>query len=318
MSQKKKQFNILVTACGGPAGTNALKLLSKIKGVSLFGVDSDELSAGRYWTKEFKKAPNFNTDKESYKKALLSLIKKWDIDLVLPTLAEELSQIEEMLKGQNVPIVVSPKETCELCEDKINFYEFLKSKVPEFVPEFSFENSKKLSIQEEYFIKPRFGRGSRGCRKVSRNELLALEKAKCLQDTIVMENLPGMEWTVDAYFNQEGKEVFLVPRERLGFSGGISAKGKTVKNKKVIGVARKVLSFFKFVGPVFIQLKESKTGDIKVVEINPRLSGGITITALSGADPMKILVEEYRDKKVTEVIWKPKTVVRFLEDIVIQ
>lgn len=321
----KASIVVLVTASGGPAGVNAAKLLKKQKNVVVVGVDADPLSAGLAFCDHFYVVPKF-IDTKAYFTALSKIIKKHKVNIVLPTLAEELGSILQVKKDyrafDHVLCVVSPADSCALCEDKIAFYRYIEQQYPELVPAFDFEQTKhidtRIGKQQMYFIKPRFGRGSRGCRLVADKEIHALKKADVLKDTIVMEVVSGMEWTVDAYFDSRGNEIYMVPRERLGFSGGISAKGRTVKHAKVIAVARKVLNLFNFYGPVFIQLKQHADGSIKVIEINPRLSGGITITAASGADPIDCMIKEYRGKTLTKVAWKPVRVVRYLEDFIVE
>ena len=317
MSKGKNTYNVLVTGAGGPAGINALRLLSKIKGVKTFAVDQNALSAGKFFASDFRKVPGVLEDRKGLGIALKKRVAAWNIDLLLPTVAEELVYIEELLSGSNIFVEISPKKTLKVCADKMELYDFVHGRLPHYVPAYSFESKDHLPDSDIYFLKPRVGRGSKGTRPINKAELEALSNANCLPNTIIMEYLPGLEWTVDAYYDTDGKEVFMTPRERLGFAGGISAKGRTVKNESVLKVAHDILSLFSFKGPVFIQLKEAADGSIKLVEINPRLSGGVTITAAAGANPMQVMISLYRDKLVPKVRWRETTVIRYLEDIIV-
>jgi hypothetical protein len=56
-----------------------------------------------------------------------------------------------------------------------------------------------------------------------------------------------------------------------------------------------------------------------MVEINPRASGGLTITALSGADTGEFLKKEIvDDKSVTQTNWKEITVTRYFEEKIVK
>ena len=111
---------ILVTAAGGPAGINTLRLLSAYPHLELYGVDIDPHSAGRVFAKEFAVMASFR-DSAQYEVDLRMLILKWNIDVLIPTLADELHAIQSILAGVDVHIVISPEEVTALCADKAKF-----------------------------------------------------------------------------------------------------------------------------------------------------------------------------------------------------
>jgi carbamoyl-phosphate synthase large subunit len=167
---------------------------------------------------------------------------------------------------------------------------------------------------DHYFVKPREGRGSRGCRVVTKKELHEFidsldEKAR--REWIVMEVLPGKEWTVDVYVRKDGVPLYIVPRERLEVVAGISRKGKTVKHDALIAQTQKLLSMLPFRGPVCIQWKADSEGNPKLLEVNARMSGGIMITVLSGANPMELLALELEGKSPSLIDWEERTVVGY-------
>ena len=187
------------------------------------------------------------------------------------------------------------------------------------------DGKEKIWKAENYFIKPVKGRGSRGCRAVTSTELKFLQKnnANEMKNFIAMEILPGREWTVDCYINSDGSFAYIVPRLRLGLSGGITSLGKTDNNLQVIKQTKEVFEKLNKVGniygPVFIQWKEDSKGNVKMVEINPRASGGLTITALAGANPVLCLKNEIFVHKLSNNIkWKEITVTRYFEEKVVK
>jgi carbamoyl-phosphate synthase large subunit len=133
------------------------------------------------------------------------------------------------------------------------------------------------------------------------------------QRSIVSEFLPGIEWTVDVYVREDGVPVYIVPRERLGLAGGISIKGRTVKNFEVIKRTEMLLKKLPVRGPACIQWKADKNGTPKLVEVNPRLAGGTLITVASGANPIRAILDEVRGKTTPSVDWQEVTVVGWLD-----
>ncbi len=53
-----------------------------------------------------------------------------------------------------------------------------------------------------------------------------------------------------------------------------------------------------------MQFKAGSEGRMKLVEINPRFSGGLPITAESGANTPELLYRMLKGEHVTEPVWK--------------
>jgi carbamoyl-phosphate synthase large subunit len=330
-----KRLNILVTGVGGPAGVNTAKLLMKYsKNFKIFGVDINSHSAGQFFSHQFFICERVS-DEQKYLKWTKDFILKNKIDLVIPTVAEELVLMEKLQKiiPERVKILVSGNQLLELCDEKDRLYGWMTKNLPEYMGKWvrldKKDISKKIFKAKNYFIKPVKGRGSRGCRQVTHAELLNLlknDKAN-MKNFIAMEVLPGREWTVDCYVNDDGKFAYITPRLRLGLSGGISQIGQTDNDKRVIETAKKIFETLssnfekqsKVYGPVFVQLKEDENGIPKMVEVNPRASGGLSITALSGANMADcVYAEIIKRKPLYNLKWKEVTVTRYFEDKIVK
>jgi carbamoyl-phosphate synthase large subunit len=328
VKNKNKKINILVTGVGGPAGINILKLLKKYdKYFNLFGVDISSHSAGQFMSHQFFICERVS-DEKKYLQWTNDFIKKHKIEVVIPTVAEELVLMEKLKKiiDSKIKIIVSDHEVLEICDEKDRLYKWMSEKLPNYMGNWVRLNSKKIFPAENYFIKPVKGRGSRGCRLVSKTELKHLLKTNKteMKNFIAMEVLPGREWTVDCYVNSAGDFSYIVPRLRLGLSGGISQVGRTDTNKKVIETAREIFENLQkekgnLSGPVFVQLKEDKNNIPKMVEVNPRASGGLPITALSGANIADcIFADLVKNTPLKNIKWKEVTVTRYFEEKVIK
>jgi carbamoyl-phosphate synthase large subunit len=317
MSKSSTKLRILVTGAGGPAGVNALRLLQRQAHVEAFATDTDELAAGRFFCIDFKTmAPC--SDAEMYRTSLRCLIQQWGIHVVLPTVAEELCMIRSSLSGTDVRLILSPQGTLDRCHDKRRLYEWISSVCPEYMVRWQTADGSVLWDPERFFLKPAIGRGGRGCLIGSKQDLAHfIKNSPAANDYIVMEYLPGVEWTVDAYVTQDGLIPLLVPRERLGLSGGISVKGRTVKDDRVMEASTTVFRNLPCRGPVCVQWKADASGKPKLVEVNPRLSGGVMITAAAGADPIACMVAELQNGSVPPVEWREITVIRYFDERVL-
>lgn len=286
-------MNILVTTCGGAAGVGALRLLSEY--CECYSTDIDKNATGRIFSKDFRICSPVSSF-ENYSKDLQQMIQDWNIDYVIPILPEELEVIEKVVNQTKANILISPTETLSICCDKVKFYEWANKEVPEFVTKWQTLDTNSTLPGEITFLKPARGRGSKNCYKFNREELELFKKQIAkeeLQNWINMEYLPGEEWTVDCYVRKHDKKIdFIVPRQRLQVLGGVCIKGKTEKNVQLIENTKKILNSLDFVGPICVQWKTDVNGKYKLLEINPRLSGGCLITSSVGADAMKCFLND--------------------------
>ena len=140
--------------------------------------------------------------------------------------------------------------------------------------------------------KPADGSASIGVRSVNSPELLrALTHG---QNYIVQAIAPGREYTVDVMVDRQGKCRCAVPRKRLETRGGEVSKGMTAAEPRVMELAIRIAeSLPGAYGCLNIQMFFEKTsGEINVIEINPRFGGGYPLADRAGAKIARWLIEE--------------------------
>ena len=84
-----KKINILITCVGGTMMPQLLKEIRRKSkyNLNIIGTDVKKEAIGKYFCDHFETLPN---GKEShYSKELLSIVKKYNVDLVIPTSDEE-------------------------------------------------------------------------------------------------------------------------------------------------------------------------------------------------------------------------------------
>lgn len=234
-------------------------------------------------------------DDENILSHLKETIKKHDIHIVLPfvdgaTLVA--AQLKNVLK--NVFIPVSSEATCSTMFDKMEANEWFKQhKI--IVPS---DNGKYPLI-----AKPRHGSASKGLIIIHTEGDLKNFKINFNEKDFLIQNyLTADEYTVDTYVSREGKILSAVPRKRIEVTSGESTKSITIRDQEIINLSTHILSLANFQGPITLQfLREKKTNQLYMMEINPRFGGGVTTSIQAGADSTQMLLNEYLHKSVKPV-----------------
>lgn len=307
-------INVLIPGAGSPAGINTIKSLrlSDYKG-KIVATDSDPLSAGFYLSDYYSVVPKAN--EQSFIDALIQIIKKYDVKVLMPSSGFDIYPYSihyERLSEIDVKPIVSRKEVLDICRDKLLSYEKLYDKFP-----FAYSSSSYSQINKFPIIsKPRFGKGSSNIFKIDDISDLKYVTSK-FSDMIFQEYLPGIEFSVDVLSDLNENPIIAIPRRRIQTKSGISVKGKIENNKAIEKLCKDVAKYIGIRGPCVIQLKQSESGEFKIIEINPRLGGGTFFSTLAGANfPYLILEMVYNNKiilpKISEI-----TILRYYEEVVI-
>ncbi len=103
---------------------------------------------------------------------------------------------------------------------------------------------------------------------------------------LVMEHLGGPEWSVDCA-GRHGELLCAVQRKKSQLAGG----GQCIDNNAEIdGMAARLTARYRLNGLFNIQFKEGVHG-VRLLEINPRPSGGFGMACLSGANLAQIALQ---------------------------
>ncbi len=106
---------------------------------------------------------------------------------------------------------------------------------------------------------------------------------------LVMEHLGGPEWSVDCV-GRHGELLCAVQRKKSQLPGG----GQTIDNHAEIAVmVNRLTEHYRLNGLFNIQFKEGVHG-VRLLEINPRPSGGFGMACLSGANLAQIALRSIK------------------------
>lgn len=306
------KINILITGAGAPgiAGTiYSLRNNSDKKKFTIITSDIENNVAGKFLSDKFYQIPP--PEDNNYIECLMSIVKREKVNVLLPQTTREiiiLSSFINEFKKLNVGIVVSEFEKLSIANDKY----LLLNKAKEInipYPEYYLANSKNDLIRiakilgypkERIVIKPRVSSGMRGLRILNENpwnsrrfltekpdgveitleQLLHILKNGSWPELLVMEYLPGDEYTVDVFRSENN--IISIPRKRERIRSGITFEAKIDLKKNIIDYSYRLAQCLDLDYCFGFQFKLSKEGVPKVIECNPRVQGTMVTSTMAG------------------------------------
>lgn len=268
MELKKR---ILVFPCGSEIGLEIHNALKFSRHVELFGGSSVD-DHGKFVYKNYIGKIPFVYDKKLIP-VLNKIIRKHDIDFIYPAHDDVVYYLAKNAKKLKCKAICPDLETAEICRFKNKTYEYFKDLLP--VPKI-YKDSDSID-KFPVFLKPIAGQGTRGTFKAENKEEVDfyLKKDKLL---LILEFLPGQEYTVDCFTDRHGELKFVGPRVRARIQNGISVNTYPVRNKNIFRKYAEVINNnLKLRGAWFFQLKRNRRGKFVLLEIAPRIAGSMAL-----------------------------------------
>lgn len=283
---------VLVTGAGGPSGISILRDMVG-EPVTMLAADIDPYAAGLYLVGADERALLPRGDDPAFAATLLELCRRWQADVVIPTVDSELlpvARMREPFAAAGTTIVGATEATLEACLDKAALARLCDPvvRVPRtLVVDDGFDPA---AVELPVIVKPRSGSGSRGIRLVQRaEELEALERDGTL---LVQEHLPGPEFSLDVLARADGHVAGVVPRERLKVDSGIAVTGRTLHDEALETFARRVAQAIGLTTVANVQVKQDTAGVPALLEVNPRFPGTMPLTIAAGIDMPRLAIGE--------------------------
>lgn len=273
---------VLITGAGGSGSIEIWNLLNKK--YKLFFCDQD-ISLIHNSIPNNRKLQVPSAKNSLYIKSITSIINKFKIDLLVPTVDEEINVL--FSKKNNIKnIFCPPKEISLVFLDKFKTSVFLKNNNFNDLNSLVVKNKNFFPKNNNLIVKPRFGRGSSMIHRISSysqfKSYLNLYKLKPV-DVIVQQFIKGQEYTIFVDNDENGKLKCIVPVKVLR-KKGITLHGVTDNKKKIIDFVKKFNTKFKSQNSYNLQLIIKKR-KLYIIEINPRISTTFIIVLKLGYDP---------------------------------
>lgn len=286
--------NILIGSNGGLTGIFLAKKFSESGKYRLFGTDSADLTAGKFFVDEECKVPS-STDK-NFIESIIKVLNDKKIDYYFPTHSKEVRVVsahEEYIKSKTkTKFIVSPIETFEALDDKEQlYYSLTKEGIP--TPELIEGEPTSYPV----FMKKNVGSGGSGAQKIS--EPILYDAYKLLNvGASFFTYIDGKEYTVDCMFDKDGELLAHNCRERVKMMGGAAIISVNHNEIDVTPWLIKMASIWKFCGCVNFQFIW-KDNTPYFTDINLRYpSGGLPLTVKSGIDVPTMLIRLLDGEKI--------------------
>ncbi len=275
---------VMVFPCGSEIGLEIHRALRHFSGVELVGASSTD-DHGRFVYEHYvANAPHYS--EAHFIKAVAKIAKELAIDFIFPAHDGALLKLIEHQASLAPTIVTSPLATCRICRSKRKTYEALKGTI--HVPKI-YDQSDQLSFP--VFLKPEVGQGSKGTYLALDQNDLQFYSAKD-PSLMVLEYLPGAEYTVDCFTDQHGNLLIAQARERLRIMNGISVKSRLVTDQRLTEMATSINKALQLHGAWFFQAKENAQGEPVLLEVAPRPASSTGILRLHGLNLIEMTLQE--------------------------
>lgn len=262
-----RRVNVLLFPAGAE---NALELRDALRFSTRFktlgGTSVRDNTAFFYKPEDIVHLPMLADD--AFWENLNAAIQQRKIRFIFPThdsVVLELARYKDKLAAT---ALVPNFETARACRDKRVCYELFKDCA--FTPK----------IWNAYpsgypcFAKPVSGQGGQGCGLVrSRQEAKGILQRP---DMLLCEYLPGEEYTIDCFTDQNGDLLFAGQRSRDLVKMGIAFRaGSMALDPEISTIADMLNARLHFRGLWFFQVKRDATGRFKLLEVSARAATGM-------------------------------------------
>ena len=320
-------INVVVTGVGAPGTIGTFcSLVNNYDGrcISIIGTDIKDNVVGKYIMDGFYVVPH--PGDKTFIESLLEICENEEISAILPQVTNELevlSRNKTIFERKGIKVAVSDIEGLQIANNKYLLTRTAKKlgyPVPDFYLVRNLDEFEKALENLDYpknpvVIKPPVSRGMRGFRILNENidmfdmwlnekpsgiyikkqDFLSIIGEKDFPPILVMEYLPGEEYTVDALATN-GETIVVVPRKRIEIKSGITFRGKVEKHDEIIEYTKSLIKELKLSYAVGFQFKLDEKGRPNVLECNPRIQGTMSLSTFAGANiiysALKLLLDE--------------------------
>ena len=277
----------------------------------------------------------------TYVDALLDICRKEKADVLLPIMSVELEALadsKERFDAIGTKVSVSDPAPLAIANNKRKLLDHLSKngfpcadyRTVHSVGELANAAAEMGYPYNRVCVKAVNGSGSRGFRilseSVSRYETFINEKpssglvtlkelteilseADPFPELIVMEYLPGPEYSVDLLADN-GKVLFSGCRKSLRMENSIMLDAEIIEDTRITGLCEAVTASLGLDGNIGFDVKERGDGTPLIMECNPRITAGIPFLQAAGVNLPYLCVKKLMGEKLLPVEFRFGTVIR--------
>lgn len=232
-----------------------------------------------------------------YLDVILNICEKEKIDGVLSLIDPELSLLaanKDKFEAISTTVIGSSYELCEMSLDKFKMYNWLTDRGYKCAKSYMdkeefFADVENGKVKYPVFVKPVRGSASIAISKVYDKKMVELLFAS-EKDLMLQEFLDGQEIGADVYIDMvSGEVISIFTKKKILMRAGETDKAVSFKDKKLFDLIKKFVSEAGYNGQIDIDIFEVN-GEYYISEVNPRFGGGYPHAYESGADHMKLIL----------------------------
>lgn len=278
----RQPTRVLLTGAGGPAAISFLRSLTGHTEFEFYMADMDPLAQGLYLVPEARRLIILPGAHPDFASSLLEACVALRIDVLVPTVDVELLPVARhraRFEKAGIKLLLPTLESLLLTMDKQALIDHCDgvAPVPTSTP---YGEDYGAPARFPVLIKPRSGSGSRGIQKIE--DAASLGRVERSSELLIQEYLPGDEYSVDVVTDSDGTVLAAVPRSRMKVDSGVAVVARTLKDEELIDHAIHIVEHVGLTGIVNVQMRRDRFGVPKLLEINPRVPGTISLTIAAG------------------------------------
>ena len=271
--------NILVFPCGSEIALDIHSSVQYSTHFNLIGASSVE-DHGRFVYEEYIPNIPYVTD-EHFISYLANIVFEHKIDAIYPAMDLVITILKEHEDRLGCRVIAPPTETTQICLSKDKTYDILYDKIS--TPKV-FSTTSISTSDFPVFVKPQIGYGAKGTKLLhTQKDLDAFLQGK--ENMLILEYLPGEEYTVDCFTDRKGNLLYCAARNRNRIKDGVSVNTSFAEEQtEFIEIANRINSAIEFRGAWFYQVKRNRNGKLCLLEVAARLGGSSLLSKALGVN----------------------------------
>lgn len=265
------------------------------KGSSVVCTDMSNLAPSIYEADKFYIVPRMTTP--GYIDVILDICTKEKIDGVLSLIDPELSLLAENIerfKAIGTTVIGSSYELCEMSLDKYKMYTWLTDHNYKCAKSYLNKEDFYLDIESGKVSYPVFVKPARGSASIAISKVYDKETLELLfnhsDGLMIQEFLDGQEIGADVYIDMLSHEVVSIfTKKKILMRAGETDKAESFMDNDLFDLIKRFVSEAGYSGQIDIDIF-CIDGEYYISEVNPRFGGGYPHAYESGANHMKLII----------------------------
>lgn len=238
-----------------------------------------------------------------YLDVVLEICKKEEITGVLSLIDPELSLLaenREKFEAIGTTVIGSSYTLCEMSLDKFQMYSWLETHGYRCAKSYMDKEAFFADVDAGEITYPVFVKPARGSASISISKVYDRETVELLfaheDGLMIQEFLDGQEIGADVYIDMVSREVVSIfTKKKLKMRAGETDKAVSFQDEELFALIERFVKDAGYNGQIDIDIFDVN-GEYYISEVNPRFGGGYPHAFESGADHMKLIVNNLKGK----------------------